>query len=464
MRLAVLLSVMLIAPSTKAANKKRAPTPPPDIEDVAAQLMGRALTSDGAMDKLIELCDDIGHRLSGSPQLQQAVTWGRDKMAAEGLQAHLEPVMVPAWIRGHQKATLKGPVEQSLNILTLGNSVGTPDGPVEGDVVVVGDWDELAALGDQVKGKIVLYDVPFTTYGDTVQYRGKGASEAAKLGAVAAMVRSVGPVSLDTPHTGAMYYAEDVPKIPSVAVTIEDASTMRRLQDRGQPMRVSLDLGAHFIEDQPSHNVVGEIRGRDLPEEVVLMGCHLDSWDVGQGAQDDGAGCTAIMEAGRLIAALPVAPRRTVRVVLFTNEENGLRGGKAYGEAHGDERIVAAMEMDTGAGAPQGWRVDARHDDEAVQAARTQQAIDALQPVSRLLAPLNATELTAAYGGADIGPLAERGHLTMGLKMDTSGYWPIHHTRADTIDKIDPQNLRRNVAALAVTTWWLAENPEAPLD
>jgi hypothetical protein len=455
-------SLLLYALLATPVEAKK-PKPAPDAEDVAAILMGRALTSTGAMDKLKELCDDIGHRLSGSPQLQEAVKWGEAKMASEGLDTHLEEVMVPAWIRGREHAVLLGPVERPLNILTLGRSVGTPDGGITAEVVVVDNWDHLESLGDAVAGKIVLYDVPFTNYGATVQYRGDGANRASRLGAVAVMVRSVTPKSLDTPHTGAMWYAEDIEtKIPAVAVTVEEATLMRRLSERGKTFEVHLALGAHFIEDQLSHNVVGEIKGREEPDEIILMGCHLDSWDVGQGAQDDGAGCTAIMEAGRLIAALDPPPRRTVRVVLFTNEENGLMGGKTYGEAHADETFVAVIEMDTGAGQPLGWRVDQRRDDEEEAKILAEETITWLRPIQQLLEPIGANQLKAAGSGADIGPLVDQGALGLGVWMDLTGYWPIHHTRADTIDKIDPMNLRRNVAQLAVTVWMLAENPELP--
>ncbi|NCG19312.1 MAG: M20/M25/M40 family metallo-hydrolase, partial [Rhodobacterales bacterium] len=379
MRFSLLALLSLCAVSPALAGKKKAVEP--NIEDVSAQLMGRALTSDGAWDKLIELCDDIGHRLAGTEALEKAVDWGEAKLAADGLIASREPVILPVWIRGEESAVLLDPVERPLKVLALGGSVGTPEGGITAEVVVVANWEELEALGDAVQGKIVLYDVPFTGYGETVQYRGQGALRAAKQGAVAVLVRSVTPHSLDTPHTGAQWGAEEgVPAIPAAAVTLEAAALMHRLSNRGKTFRVHLELGAPVEDDRPGHNVVGEITGRELPDEVVVLGCHLDSWDVGQGAQDDGAGCVAAMEAGRLIAALPFAPRRTVRVVLFTNEENGLAGGKAYGVAHGDEKIVAAMEMDTGAGSPWGWRVDVRREDEAEAKRLQAQAIEALAP------------------------------------------------------------------------------------
>jgi DNA topoisomerase VI subunit B len=260
-----------------------------------------------------------------------------------------------------------------------------------------------------------------------------------------------------------MWYADDIEtQIPAIAVTVEEAAMMRRLQERGKTFSVHLELGAHFIEDQPSHNVVGEIIGREKPNEIVLMGCHLDSWDVGQGAQDDGAGCTAIMEAGRLIAALETPPRRTIRVVLFTNEENGLMGGKTYGKDHEGENFVTVMEMDTGAGQPFGWRVDQRRDDEEEAKKLAEATIEWLAPIQDLLEPIGANQLKIAGSGADIGPLVAQGALGLGVWMDLTGYWPIHHTRADTIDKIDPMEFRRNVAMLAVTTWMIAENETPP--
>lgn len=455
---------LLLLPTDAIAKKGKRGLQAPDIDDVGAQLLGRALTSDEAWDKLEELCDDIGHRLSGTPQLEAAVEWGAARMAGDGLEVHTEEVQVPHWVRGKEKLTLLGDVDRELDVLALGRSVGTPVGGIEGDVIVVDSWEHLESLGKEVQGKIVVYDVPFTTYGETVQYRGGGAVEAAKHGAIAALVRSVTPESLDTPHTGAMRpYQEGVPEIPAAAITVEAAAQFRRMQDREITPRVRLELGAKMLDDRPSHNVIGEVKGREKPDQVVILACHLDSWDVGQGAQDDGAGCVAAMEAGRLIGELGVAPRRTVRVVLYTNEENGLMGGKTYAEVHGDEPIVAALEMDTGAGQPFGWRVDVRRESEEEAASLQQEAIEALAPVQRLLSNIGADQLIPRFSGADIGPLVERGVLGLGLQQDTTGYWPIHHTEADTLDKIDPEMLRRNVATMAVTAWWLAEVETPPL-
>ncbi len=428
---------------------------------MAADLLGRGLTSTDAYDELRELSDDIGNRLAGSPQLDAAIEWGAAKMAADGLRTSTEPIMVPRWIRGEEHVAMTAPFQRPLDVLALGNSLGSGGETLAGEVVVVSSWDELDALGTEgVSGKFVLYDVPFTTYGATVQFRGSGASRGAALGAIGAFVRSVTPVSLGTPHTGALRYAEDQPKIPAAAMTLEDASWIHRLTESGTTVSLEMRMGAHFEDDVPSANVVGELPGRE-GKEIVVLGCHLDSWDVGQGAQDDGSGCTIVMAAGRLLAELPVPPRRTVRVVLFTNEENGLRGGRGYAEAHADEAIFAAVESDTGSGMPTGFGVDVRAEDgSALDDEATEAQAAALRRFAHLLAPAGADDINPGYSGADIGPTVANGATGLGLRHDLTGYWPVHHTRADTFDKIDPTAMARNTAAMAVMAWILAEHPD----
>ncbi len=434
-----------------------------DPEAVAAELLGRALTTNEAYDDLVELCDDIGHRLTGSPGLERAVEWARDKLAEDGLDARTETVTVPVWRRNDESATLLAPVERELDVLGLGWSIGTPPGGLEGEVIVVDDFDHFERLPrSEIEGRMVLWDVPFSTYGATVQYRVRGASVAASKGAIASLMRSVTPQSLATPHTGTQRYADDADPIPALAITVEDALAMRRWQERGKTVRMKFSMGAETLPDQQSANVVADLRGRERPDEYVLLGCHLDSWDVGQGAQDDGAGCVIAMDAARLISELDVRPRRSIRVVLFTNEESGLAGGKAFAEAHAGDTYVAALEADTGAGAPEGFRVDIRRGDDTERL--QERALQALQPWTPLLAPVGASRLELAYSGADVGPLVEAtGTLGLGLINDTSGYWPIHHTPADTIDKVDPATLRRNVGAVAVMAWMLAESSDPPL-
>lgn len=437
--------------SVALAKKPPPPLPPPDPKEAAATLIGRALLSDEAWEDLVWLCDRIGHRFNGSPGLEQAVAWGVKTMQDDGFaNVRVEPVTLPVWKRGEASARLLGPVPQDLEILALGGSVATPPGGLEADVVVVDSFEHLASLGDAVKGKIVLYDVPFTDYGETVAYRSAGASAAAKQGAVASLTRSVTPSSLDSPHTGTMRYDPTVAQIPAAAVTVEDAEMMRRLQERGVIPRVHLEQTSGMAGEAPSGNVVGEVLGREKPDEVVVIGCHLDSWDVGQGAQDDGAGCVSVLGAAALIQRLPVHPRRTIRVVLYVGEEFGVAGGRQYTAAHAADvqKHAAALEIDTGAGQPLGFRVSA------------ETMIPRLAPLQELLAPLGATRLEVAGTGADIGSLVELGVPGFGVAQDTSGYWPIHHTEADTIDKIDPELLRRNVAVVAVAAWWLAEGPD----
>jgi carboxypeptidase Q len=330
------------------------------------------------------------------------------------------------------------------------------------DVVVVGDFAALDALPDSaVRGKIVLYDVPFTTYGETVKYRGDGASRAAARGAVAALVRSVGPVSLRTPHTGALRYDDDL-RIPAAALAIEDATMLHRLAARGERVRLQLRMEARKHPDVLSHNVIGELRGSERPDEIVVIGGHLDSWDMGQGAHDDGGGCVVAMEAVRLIAQLGLRPRRTLRVVLWTNEENGLRGAKVYRDSLGSavRQHVAALEADMGVERIVGFGVRVEHEEgDASGSERHARALARAHDIAPLLAGLGADRMTADGGGADIGPLMKAG--VPGLAHRTVGehYFDWHHTPADMLDKVDPLELRKHVAAVAVMAYVLADMP-----
>ncbi len=471
----VLLLLLLVPLTADARRKAKAVDSDAYLAESLPLVLGRALSSDRAWEDLVYLCDRIGHRLAGSPQLDEAVAWAAERMKRGGLaNVRTEEVMVPKWVRGDESLHMLEPVARELPMLGLGGSIGTGDAPIEADVIVVSSFDELHVRAGEVPGRIVVYDVPFTTYRETVPYRGRGAIEAGRYGAVASLVRSVTPESLQSPHTGGMGYGDDeeppIARIPHAAITVEDAETLHRLAERGVTPRLRLQMDAEMEDDVPSANVVGEVVGRERPEEVVVVGCHLDSWDVGQGAQDDGAGCMMALEAGRLIGELDIAPRRTVRVVLYTNEENGLRGGEAYAQAAEDGGTVAAhyavMEADIGSGEPLGWRLDVRATSEDEPEDATQARWDAaavrLQPLLDALAPTGAVGLRKGGAGADVWPMTRRGVVGLGLDLDTSGYWPIHHTEADTIDKIDPQVFRRNVAAMTMTALWLAEQ-DAPL-
>ncbi|HXI19942.1 MAG TPA: M20/M25/M40 family metallo-hydrolase, partial [Gemmatimonadales bacterium] len=338
----------------------RAQTPdsiPARYQEAATRIVAAALADSSAYDRLGRLVDGFGHRLSGSASLERAIDWVLAEMKRDGLaNAHTEPVMVPHWVRGRESAELVSPRPAPLPMLGLGMSVGTPKRGITAPVLVVNSFDELRAHAAEVKGKMVLFDVPFTTYDETVQYRGRGPLEAERLGAVACLIRSVTPFSIRSPHTGSIR-RDTLANIPAAALTVEDAEMLHRMQDRGERIVVRLRMEARQLPDAPSRNVMAELPGRERPDEVVIVSGHLDSWDVGQGAMDDGGGVVAAWEAVRLLKRLGLVPRRTIRVIGWTNEENGARGGRAYREAHDAElgRHVLAIESDEGAFAPRGF-------------------------------------------------------------------------------------------------------------
>lgn len=435
-----------------------APTLAQPYAETAAKIIAAARANRAAYDKLAELTDTIGARLAGSPQLDQAIAWALAKLRADGHDARSEAVMVPHWVRGAESAAIVAPVARPLRVLGLGGTVATPKGGVTARLVVVRSWDELERT--DVKGAIVLFDVALPAwdaakgsgYGEVAPYRGRGPSRAAKQGAVGVLMRSVTHRSLSTPHTGALSYDPAQPKIPAAAVTVEDAQLLGRLAAKG-PVRVTLSLASQLRPDARSANVIGELRGRDKPDEVVVIGAHLDSWDVGQGAHDDGAGVVIMMQALTVLRELGLQPRRTIRVVLFTNEENGLRGGRQYAQDHAAElpNTVLAIESDSGGFAPRGFSVDAGDAGPRV--------IARVRELLPLFAPLGALEVKAGYGGADIGPMVPAGVPTMGLDVYNEAYFDIHHTEADTLDKVDPAQLADCVATMAVIAYVAADLP-----
>jgi carboxypeptidase Q len=333
--------------------------------------------------------------------------------------------------------------------------VGTPPQGVTAEVLVVTSSDDLTRRAAEARGRIVLFDVPFTTYDETVRYRRDGASAAAKVGAVASLIRSVTPHSLQTPHTGSMVYDSTVARrIPHAALTVEDAMLLHRLQDAGEHPVVTLTMGARTLPDAPSRNVVAEVVGAERPDEVVVLGGHIDSWDVGQGAMDDGGGSVAAWEAVRLINQLGLKPRRTVRVVLWTNEENGLRGGRGYRDAHAAHaahaaKHVLAIESDGGVFRPTGFGYVGS--DSGLAVARQ---------VGALLKRIGADSVAMGEGGADISPLTDLGVPGMGLEVDGTRYFWYHHTDADMLDKLDPADVARCVATMAVMAYVVADMPD----
>lgn len=415
----------------------------------AARIIAESLSSRFAWERLAELGDTFGHRLSGSESLEAAIRWAAEQMKKDGLDnVRTEPVKVPHWVRGRESVEIISPGRHQLVMLGLGNSVGTPPEGIEAELVVVRSFQELDAARERIRGRIVLFNVPFAHYGATVQYRSSGPSRAAALGAVAVLVRSVGPPGLRTPHTGMLQYDEALPKIPAAAITTEDADRLQRMTDRGTTVRLRLKMDARLLPDADSYNVVGELRGRELPQEVVVVGAHFDSWDVGTGSTDDGGGCVATWDALRLLKKLNLRPRRTIRVVLWTNEENGLRGGLAYRDRHRDELAnhILMLESDSGVFRPTGFGFTGS------DAARAK-----INDIASLLQVIGANRIGPSGSGADIGPSVEAGRIpSMSLEVD-GNYFLIHHTPADTVDKIDPVDMAKASAAIAVMTYVVAD-------
>jgi hypothetical protein len=419
----------------------------------ADKLIAAALANHEGYDRLTYLCYRIGARLSGSPALGRAVEWSAEQMKAAGLSnVRVIPAKVPHWERGAESARMVAPLDKSLHMLGLGMSIGTAPGGITADIVAVENFDDLAKLGrEKIQGKIVVYNEEYTGYGPTRVYRSTGASRAAAFGAVAALVRSATPLAMQIPHTGEMNYDEAQPKIPAAAISPEDAMMLATLYKQGVPVRVHLEMGARLLPDADSGDVIGEIPGKTHPEQVVVIGGHLDSWDVGQGAQDDGASIMACLEALAIIHKLGLQPQRTLRVAFWVNEENGGRGGDAYRAWVGDKikDQVAAIEMDGGAEAPRGYG-----------AGVDERSMEMLTQIAKLLEKIGASEIRPGGGGSDIQPLVRDG--VPGLSETTVGthYFDWHHTEADTLDKVNIDDFRKNVASLAVMSFALADMPE----
>jgi hypothetical protein len=438
----------------------------------ADRLIDAALKDDAGLHRLEYLCYRIGNRLSGSDALNRAIEWSVAEMKGAGLEdVRRIPVKVPHWVRGAESAEMLEPMRRKIFMLGLGGSPSTPAAGVEADVVAVSDFEELRKLGRAgVQGRIVLFDAPFVSYDDTVKYRDEGPARAQALGAVAALVRSITPRSLRDPHTGATAYGAAPPKIPCAAVSVEDAMWIHSLVRSGQRVRVRLSMQAHFEPDADSADVIGEIPGRERRNEVVVIGGHIDSWDVGMGAHDDGAGVMAALEAAALIKQLGLHPRRTIRVVFWTNEENGGKGGEAYREwadRQPNMRHVAAIEMDGGAEKPIGFdlsisRRSRRQASKMLAGDSGSSQIDMFPKaaaIGRLLSRINANQLLPGSGESDIEPLMAEGVPGFGLRTVMTHYWDYHHSEADTFDKIVPGDFRRSVAAMAVMSYVLADWP-----
>ncbi len=459
--LGLLCAALLI--TAAVPQRSRAQTADKDraYVDVAETIYDRALTDLSAYEMLRELTQQIGPRLSGSPAAAAAVEWGRQMMEKLGFdRVWLQPVQVPRWVRGsvEEAEVIGSPTvgDAPLTVCALGGSVGTPELGVVGEVVEVRRFEELKQLGKRLEGKIVFYNRPmdpkrrqtFSAYGGAVEQRTRGAAEAAKYGAVAVLVRSMTTRLDDVPHTGGMHYAEGMPKIPAAAVSTVDAEFLSRLIKKDGTVRVRLRLSCQTLPDVPSANVIGEIRGSERPEEMIVLGGHLDSWDKGQGAHDDGAGCVQAMEALRLLKVLGLRPKRTLRAVLFMNEENGLRGGREYARVAREKgwKHVAAIESDRGGFAPRGFTVDA-----------PPETVERIARWAPLFRSIQADGIRPGGGGADISPLKRMQVPTIGLYVESQRYFDYHHSDNDTFDKVNERELELGAAAMSVLAYVIAQ-------
>jgi carboxypeptidase Q len=431
---------------------------------IAKKIIEAGQADNDAYLKLQELCDDIGNRLSGSQGLEQAIEWAQKSLKADGQEnVRTDKVMIPKWTRGKEYCEMTVPRNYKIGMLGLGGSIATPKQGIEAEVIVVKDKEELDSLKDeQIKGKIVVFNFPMppyspskgSGYGAAVQYRSNGAIWAAERGAVAVLIRSCTAYSLNSPHTGAMrLYPADSKKIPAACITIEGATLLDRLQKRGKKPKVKLYMEAQSHGLVAGANVLAEIVGSEKPEEIVVIGGHIDSWDVGTGAHDDGAGCVAAMEALNILRKLKLRPRRTIRVVLWTNEENGIAGARNYLERHQKEKHVAGIESDSGGFAPQGLSVDMK-DEQKQEIAAAQ-----LTEMLKLLKNINATNVRTGFSGVDVGQLKQIDTACIGLQVEGRRYFNTHHTRADTVDKVDPKELGDCAITFAVAAYVLADMP-----
>jgi Zn-dependent M28 family amino/carboxypeptidase len=442
----------------------------PQLVTEIKRVQQAALESDYAWRQVAHLSNNIGPRLSGSPQAQTAVEYVAAELRKLGLEVQLEKVMVPHWVRGEETAALTEYPNMSPNttqkiVLTaLGGSVATPSEGLTAEVLVVNNFDELTALGrDRVAGKIVLFNAKFDqrladnglagpAYGQSVIYRGIGASAAARLGAVAALNRSAGGADYRLPHTGALRYADDAPKIPAAAIVAEDADLLAHLTSQGK-VRMHLVLTPQTLPDAVSYNVIGDLKGSEHPEQIVIVSGHLDSWDLGRGAIDDGAGVAVAMQAAQILKQLHLRPKRTLRVIAWMNEENGTMGARTYADNHKSDvaNHIGAIEIDLGAGHALGFYAEGKP-----------ALLTLLQPLATILQSQGAgvTRLVEETG-SDVAPLGALGVPTFAPIQDTRTYFNYHHTAADTLDKIDPKELQENCAVVAALAYTLANMPQA---
>ncbi|MFH0991152.1 MAG: M20/M25/M40 family metallo-hydrolase [bacterium] len=427
-------------------------------QPVAQNILKEALGSNYSYEMLNELATKVGHRLAGSPGAEKAVRWSKQQMEKLGFdRVWSEPVMVPHWVRGSvEQATLirENGKRESLKITALGGTIGTPRAGIIAEVVEVKSFEELRMLGSKAHGKIIFFNRPmdrtlfntFPAYGGAVDQRSAGAIEAARAGGVAALVRSMTTTIDDVPHTGAMGYVDSLKKVAGIAVSTRDAEKLSIILASGERVKVQINLSAHTLPEVESANVIGELRGTEKPEEVIVIGGHLDSWDVGQGAHDDGAGCVQSIEALRILKKLGLKPKRTIRAVMFMNEENGLRGGTAYAaKERPGERQIVAIESDMGGFSPQGFGVS----DSA--------AFEKISQWAPLFKLFDAGKIQRGGGGSDISPLGAKGVVLMSMIVDVQRYFDYHHSANDVIGNVNERELALGSSAIALMAYLMAQ-------
>ena len=445
---AILLFAFLMLGGTKTLYSQETD------EEMLREIYTASLTQGKSYDWLNHLSNQIGGRLSGSVQAQQAVDYTREELEALGLdKVWLQPVMVPKWVRGTPEfAYIEGKpgVTTNVPICALGGSVATPAGGLKASVVEVKGVEDLEKLGrEQVEGKIVFYNRPmdptlintFESYSGCVDQRYSGAAEAAKFGAVGVIVRSMNLRLDDYPHTGSMSYGEIAiqERIPAAAISTNGAELLSTTLNLNPEIQFYFRQNCRQLPDVESYNVIGEIRGSEFPDEVILVGGHLDSWDLGDGSHDDGAGCVQSMEVLRLLKEVGYRPRRTIRAVLFMNEENGLRGGRKYAEVAKTkkEKHLFALESDAGGFTPRGFSFDCSDSD-----------FNRIQSWKPLFEPYLVHQFARGGSGADIGPLKEEGIVLAGLRPDSQRYFDHHHAENDTFEAVNRRELELGAATM----------------